>query len=136
LLDTEPLIKLFAKEKGWEAVQKVLSEVENGAIDAAISVITLTEIYYKYVHEKRNDLAKERIEALKYAPYLKKITIDEEIAIKAGEFKGKYSIPIAYSLISATAFLNNSTVLSSDLDFKKVLEIHVQTEEDFLSFIK
>jgi predicted nucleic acid-binding protein len=136
LLDTKPLIKLFAKEDGWEAVQALLLRIENEDIEAAISVVTLTEIYYKYLHEKRADLAKARLEELKYATYLKKINIDEKIAIKAGEFKGKYSIPIADCLISATAFYYNSTMLTDDDDFKKITEITVQSEREFLSSIK
>ena len=131
LIDTEPLIKLFSKEKGWEAVQKILLRIESGEIKAAISVITLTEINNKYLHEKREDLAKARIEALKYATYLKKISVDEKIAVKAGEFKGKYSIPIADSLISASAFYINAIVISNDADFKKITEIQVMDEADF-----
>ncbi len=131
LIDTEPLIKLFSKEKGWEAVQKILLRIESGEIEASISVITLTEINNKYLHEKREDLAKTRIEALKYATYIKKICVDEKIAVKAGEFKGKYRIPIADSLISASAFYINAIVISNDADFKKITEIQVIDEADF-----
>ena len=52
VLDTKPLIKLFAQEEGWDAVQKILSRVEAGDLEAALSVVTLTEIYYKYMKEK------------------------------------------------------------------------------------
>jgi predicted nucleic acid-binding protein len=136
LLDTKPLIKLFAKEEGWETIQKILLRIEDEEVEAAISVVTLTEIYYKYLHEKRADLAKARVEELKYATYLKKINIDEKIAIKAGDFKGKYSIPIADSFISATAFYNDAIVLTDDNDFKKITEINVQSEQEYLSSIK
>jgi predicted nucleic acid-binding protein len=136
LLDTKPLIKLFAKEQGWEAVQKILLMIENSEIEAAISVVTLTEIYYKYLHEKRADLAKARVEELNYATYLKKISIDERVAIKAGEIKGKYSIPIADSLISATAFYYDAVLLTDDLDFKKVADLKVQNEQEFISTMK
>jgi Predicted nucleic acid-binding protein, contains PIN domain len=130
------LIKLFAKEQGWEAVQGILQRIENGEIDAAISVITLAEIYYKYLHEKRPDLAQARVEALKYASYLKKIGVDEKIAVKAGDFKGKYSIPIGDSLIAAAAFYSDAIILTDDADFKKIREINVQSEQEFLSSIK
>jgi predicted nucleic acid-binding protein len=136
LLDTKPLMKLFAKEEGWETIQKILQRIEDGEIDAAISVITLTEIYYKYLHERRADLAKKRVEELKYATHLKKINIDEKIAIKAGDFKGKYSIPIADSLISATAFYHDAIMLTDDMNFKKIAEIKVQSEQEFLSTLK
>jgi predicted nucleic acid-binding protein len=129
-------MKLFAKEPGWELVQKILLRIENGEIEAGISVVTLTEVYYRYIHEKRIDLAKSRVEELKYTTYLKKFEIDEKIAIKAGEFKGNYSIPIADSLISSTAFYNDFTVLSNDSDFVKVKEIRVETEREFISSIE
>ncbi|MCW3983879.1 MAG: PIN domain-containing protein [Candidatus Bathyarchaeota archaeon] len=133
LLDTKPLIKLFAKEQGWEAVQNIILQIENGEIDAAISVVTLTEIYYKYLHEKRPDLAKARVEALKYATYIEKIGIDEKIAIKAGDFKGKYRIPISDSLIAATAYYSGAITVTDDDDFKQISEITVLSEKEFLS---
>ena len=136
LLDTKPLIKLFAKEEGWETIQKILFRIENGEIEAAISVVTLTEIYYKYLHEKRADLAKARVEELRYASSVKKIGIDEKVAIKAGEFKGKYAVPIADAFISATAYYNNSIILTDDSDFKKITEISAQSEQEFFSAIK
>jgi predicted nucleic acid-binding protein len=66
----KPSVKLFPQEEGWEAVQKILSRVEAGDLEAAISVVTLTEIYYKYMKEKRADLAEERTNQLMCALYL------------------------------------------------------------------
>lgn len=135
VLDTKLFIKLFAKEEGWETIQKILSKIEDGEIEAAISVVTLTEIYYKYLHEKRLDLASTRTEELRYAVYLKKLEIDEEAAIKAGEFKGKYSVPIADAYIAAAAYFEASTVISDDPDFKKIQEIKALTEKEFISHL-
>jgi predicted nucleic acid-binding protein len=131
LLDTKPLIKFFAKEDGWEIVQKILTRIEDGQIEAAISVVTLTEIYYKYIHEKKPELAQTRVTELKYAIYLKKIEINEEIAIQAGEFKGKYQVPIADAFIAASAHSIGATVISDDADFKKITDIKTQTEKEF-----
>lgn len=136
LLDTKPIIKLFAKEEGWEAVQNIFLQIENGSLDAAISVVTLTEIYYKYLHEKSPELAMERVEELRYATYLKKINIDEKIAIKAGDFKGKHSITVGDSLIAASAFYFRAIVITDDLDFKKITEVKVQSEAEFLSSVR
>jgi predicted nucleic acid-binding protein len=133
ILDTKPLIKLFAKEEGWETVQRILSSVEDGEIEAAISVVTLTEIYYKYLQEKRADLARIRIEELRYAVYVKKLNINEEAAVKAGEFKGKYNVPVADAFIAAAAYFEDSTVISDDADFKRIAEIKTLTEKEFLS---
>ena len=131
VLDTKPLVKLFAQEEGWNHVQKILQKTETEEIDAAISVVTLTEIYYKYIQEKRPDLAKTRTEELTYALYLKKLDINPHIAIKAGEFKGKYSISIADAFIAATAYFEEATVISDDPDYDKIPEIKTQTEKEF-----
>ncbi len=131
VLDTKPLIKLFAQEEGWDAVQRILSKIESDEIEAAINVITLTEIYYKYLQENRPDLAKERIQAIRYAIYLKKLEINEEIAVKAGEFKGKYGISIADALIAAAAHFEGAVIISDDPDYKKILEIKTFTEKEF-----
>jgi len=134
-LDTKPLIKLFAKEEGWETVQKILSEVEDEEIEATISVVTLTEIYYKYSQEKTPDLARTRTEQLRYAVYLKKLEIDEQVAVKAGEFKGKYNVSIADAFIAATAYFEASTIISDDADFKRIPEIKALTEKEFISHL-
>lgn len=133
VLDTKPLIKLFAKEEGWETVQKILTHVEDGEIEAAMSVVTLTEIYYKYLHEKRADVAKTRVEELRYAVYVRKLDVNEEAAVKAGEFKGKYSVPVADAFIAAAAYFDDSIVISDDVDFKRITEIKTLTEKEFLS---
>ena len=132
VLDTKPLIKLFAKEEGWETVQKILSKVEAEEIEASISVVTLTEIYYKYLQEKRPDLAKARTEELRYAIYLKKLEIDEEVAVKAGEFKGKYNVSVADAFIAAAAYFEGSIVISDDADFKRIAEIKALTEKELI----
>lgn len=132
ILDTKPLIKLFAQEEGWGAVQKILAKVEAGEVEAAISVVTLTEIYYKYLQEKRPDLAKTRTDNLRYAIYLKKLEIGEEVAVKAGEFKGKYSVSIADAFIAASAYFEGSTIISDDADFRKIPEVKALTEKEFI----
>ena len=131
LLDTKPLIKLFAQEEGWEEVKEILSRIEAGQLEAGISVVTLTEVYYKYLQEQRPDLAKTRTEQLKYALYLRKLQIDQDVAIKAGEFKGKYGISIADAFIAASAYSQDATVISDDPDLGKISEIKVLTETEF-----
>lgn len=136
ILDTKPIIKLFAQEEGWEKIQKVLAKIEDGDIEGAISVVTLTEIYYKYLREGGPDLAKTRIDILRYAIYLKKLMIGVEAAVKAGEFKGKYNIPIADALIAASAYLDDLIIISDDPDFKKVKEVKTLTEEELAAYIE
>jgi len=136
ILDTKPIIKLFAQEEGWEKIQKILAKIEDGEIEGAISVVTLTEIYYKYLREGRPGLAEARTDILRYAIYLKKLMIGLEAAVKAGEFKGKYNIPIADAFIAASAYLEDLTIISDDPDFKKIKEVKTLTEEELAAYIE
>lgn len=131
IIDTKPLVKLFAQEEGWRAVQAILSEVESEELKAGISVVTLTEVYYKYLQEGKPDLAETRIRQLRYAFYLRKIAVNEDVAVKAGDFKGKYKVPIADALIAASAYIEGATVISDDPHFKQVREIQTFTETEF-----
>lgn len=130
VLDTKPLIKLFAQEEGWEIIQKILSKIEAGELEAGISVVTLTEIYYKYLQERQPDLAVARTEQLRYAVYLKKLVIDEAGAVNAGEFKGRYNVSIADAFIAASAHSEGAIVISDDPDFKRIPEIEALTEAE------
>ena len=134
LLDTKPLIKLFAKEEGWDAVQKILTKIEAEEIEAAISVVTLTEICYKYLQEKRPELAKTRTNDLRYAMYLEKLEVGEEVAVMAGEFKGKYNVSIADAFIAASAYSKGAIIISDDPDFKRILEVKTLTEKEFILY--
>ena len=135
-MDAKPIIKLFAQEESWEKIWKVLAKIEDGGIEGAISVVTLTEIYYKYLREGGPDLAKARIDILRYAIYLKKLMIGVEAAVKAGEFKGKYNIPIADALIAASAYLEDLIIISDDPDFKKIKEVKTLTEGELAAYIE
>jgi predicted nucleic acid-binding protein len=83
--------------------------------------------------EKRADLAEARTNQFRYAVYLKKLLIDEEVAVKAGDFKGKYNIPIADAFIAATAYFEEATIISDDPDFEKIQEIKTLTEKQFVT---
>jgi predicted nucleic acid-binding protein len=98
-----------------------------------VSVVTLTEIYYKYLQEGKTDLAKTRTQELRYATYLRKLDVNEDVAVKAGEFKGKYKIPVADAFIAATAYFASSTIITDDPDFKLIREIKTMTENEFIS---
>lgn len=128
LLDTKPLLKLFAAEEGWEKVKDILSRIEADQLEAGISVVTLTEVHYKYLQEQRPDLATTRTGQLKHALYLEKMEIDQDVAVKAGEFKGRYRVSIADAFIAASAILEDAVIISDDPDFQKIPEVTVLTE--------
>jgi ribonuclease VapC len=117
LLDTKALIAFFNNEEGAETVEKILSDIDENKVEGFVSAITLTEIYYLYSRRSGESFAKKRIEQIKRSN-LKMVVIDDEIAIKAGEYKIK-AIPIADALIATSAYFIGAKVVTDDEHFEK-----------------
>ena len=62
-------------------------KIEAGEVDAVISVVTLAEIFYKYLHEKNTDLAETRTTDLRHAVYLKKLEIGRRLQLMLERLK-------------------------------------------------
>jgi len=116
LFDTKALIAFFNDEDGAEFVEKLLKEVDEGKAKGFISSITLTEIYYLYSRRAGKEVARERVEQIRLSN-LKVVAIDEEIALKAGEYKVR-AIPIADALIAASAHSVGAKVVTDDEHFE------------------
>lgn len=130
ILDTKALLKFFKGEKGGRQVQQILEMIEDTKLEGYVSAITLTEIYYFYFRKSKK-IADEKADQLKYSA-LKIVPIEDQVGIQAGNFKGKYAIPITDSLIGATAFLLNAKVISDDPHFEKIKEIETTDAKTFL----
>ena len=122
LFDAKALIAFFNNEDGAELVEKLLREVDEGRAEGFISSVALTEIYYIYARRVGADVARKRVEQIRLSN-LKIIAIDEEIALKAGEYKIK-KIPIADALIAACAHSVGAKVVTDDKHFEE-LEVGV-----------
>jgi len=122
LFDTKALIAFFNDENGAEFVEKLLKEVDEGKAEGFISSITLTEIYYLYLRRAGKEVARKRVEQIRLSN-LKVVAIDEEIALKAGEYKVR-AIPIADALIAASAQSVSAKVVTDDEHFEE-LDIEV-----------
>lgn len=120
LLDTKALLAFFNNEAGADTVEQILSAVDENRAEGFISAITLTELYYLYSRSRRKGerFAKERVAQLKHSN-LKVVAINDEIALKAGEYKVK-AIPIADALIAACAQFVGAHVVTDDEHFEKL----------------
>ena len=118
LFDTKALIAFFNDEEGAEFVERILAEIDENEAEGFICSITLTEIYYIYSRRVGEEYARKRVEQIR-SSNLKVIAIDDDIALKAGEYKVK-AIPIADALIAAAADSVNAKVVTDDEHFEKV----------------
>lgn len=91
------------------------AEPIQNATDMIVPSIVLYELWKKISREQGEDHALELVAQLKrYAV----IPLDENLAISAATISNKYRIPMADSIVYATAQKYNATVWTQDVDFK------------------
>lgn len=93
---------------------KDLIETEEKLILATISLIEIKKKLFKL--KISNKEINQKIEYIKKRSLL--ISLDETIADKASEFVVEKEIPIADSIVYASAILNNATLFTLDNDFR------------------
>ncbi len=82
-----------------------------------VSVVNIFEIYKKVLKERDENSAIQVIGLMQQA---KVIDISPSIAIEAAKYSHQYKIPMADSLIYATAKMNDAIVWTQDVDFKNL----------------
>lgn len=134
VLDTYPLVIFFKNETGAEDIQKILRKIEKGRIDAFISTLTISEIYYILARYMNTEFATT---VLKYIRInLKRTPVNDKIAEKGGQYKFQYvktkGMPLADAIIAATAFEEKAVLISGEEHFKKIHEIETKSPKEFL----
>lgn len=86
-----------------------------------ISTITIHEIYQLTLRNEGRETAKLRTNLLQKD--FKTINVDPKIAKTSAEIRHKYKIPMADSIIAATALTLKATCLTDDPHIKNIKEI-------------
>jgi len=131
-IDSEIFIIYFKEEEDAEKIKNLMQKVGDNEIEAVISSITISEVYYSLARYDHS-LAEEVLPVLK--SQLKVIPLDTGIAELTGQFKYKYSkardpLPIADAIIAATAKTEGVSLLAEDPHFDKIKEIDVLSIDD------
>jgi predicted nucleic acid-binding protein len=92
------------------------SAIEN-TDELIVSVINIYEIYKKVLLEKDENTAIQVVGLMQQA---KVIDVTPAISIQAAKFSYEFKIPMADSIIYATARVNDSIVWTQDIEFKNL----------------
>ena len=111
LVDSSGWLEYFTDDKNAEFFAPI---IENTA-EIIISVINLYEVYKKISSEKDEN---EAIQAVALMQQSKVIDVTNSISILAAKLSIKFKIPMADSIIYATARINDAIVWTQDSDFK------------------
>jgi len=111
LVDSSGWLEYFGDTTNASLFAPVIEKVD----ELVVSVINLYEVYKKILIEADERSALDAIGIMQQARI---IDIDSSIAIYAARFSFDHKLPMADSLIFATARLNDSILWTMDSDFK------------------
>lgn len=111
LVDSSGWLEYFADGKNAKHYAPIIQDLEN----LAVSTINIYEVYKKIVQQRDE---KDAIQAIAVMQQSNVIEVTEQIAVEAAKLSVAYSIPMADSIVIATAQSIDATIYTQDNDFK------------------
>ena len=122
IFDSHAILKFSQDEKGADEIEKLLVLSQQGKIESFINQINLGEIYYQTIRRLGLEPAKRYLESFYQLP-VKVVIPSTEIIFSSSEIKAKYAISYADCFVVATALMHEATIITGDMEFKKVENI-------------
>ncbi|NWF50431.1 MAG: type II toxin-antitoxin system VapC family toxin [Ignavibacteriaceae bacterium] len=111
LVDSSGWLEYFADGKNAKHFAPIIQDLEN----LVVSTINLYEIYKKIIQQRDENSAIQAIAIMQQANI---VEVTPQIAVEAAKISIENEIPMADSLIIATARSVNATIWTQDSDFK------------------
>ncbi len=111
LVDSSGWLEYFANDTNASFFAPAIEDTEN----LIVSTINLYEVFKKILQVKDENSA---VEAVAIMEGVKVIDVSVSIAVEAALISYERKLPMADSLIYATALQNNAIVWTQDIDFK------------------
>ena len=116
LVDSSGWLEFFADGKN----AKYFSDAIENTNELLVSTINIYEVFKRILQQRDENSAIQAV-ALLHQGFV--IDVDSEIALMAGKISIEYKIPLADSMIYATAQKNNAILLTQDVDFKGLSDV-------------
>lgn len=111
VVDSSAWLSYFAGDRNAPVFAPAIEDID----DLLVPGITLTEVF-KSVLRQRDDAA--ALAAVAHMRLGKVVALDAELAVDAGNYGVHYKLPLADSIIFATAQRSGATIWTQDADFK------------------
>ena len=119
LPDTSAILTMMDSEEGADLVEDILRTRE-----ILLPALVLFEVYYKSIQYHGVETAELRYATLRSIRATHVSELTEPVLLKGGEFKAKYKISLADSIIAAYAFVHNATLVHKDPEFEALTMIN------------
>jgi len=119
LPDTSAILTMMDSEEGADLVEDILRTRE-----ILLPALVLFEVYYKSIQYHGVETAELRYATLRSIRATHVSELTEPVLLKGGEFKAKYKISLADSIIAAYAFVHNATLVHKDPEFEALTMVN------------
>jgi len=116
VVDSSAWLSYFAGDKNAGVFAKPIEAIE----ELLVPSITLTEVFKCIMRQRGEDVA---LEAIAHMEQGKVVLPDSALAIDAGVCGLKHKLPLADSIIYATAKKFSAVVWTQDADFKELADV-------------
>lgn len=113
IVDSSAWLEYFANSKQAEHFAKTIEDAQN----LLVPTITLYEVFKKVLTEKNEHAALQIVAHMKTG---RVIDLNMNLALVAGNLSKKMKLPMADSIILATAQEHDATIWTQDADFKNI----------------
>ena len=117
VVDSSAWLSYFAGDKNAAAFAKPIEAID----DLLVPSITLTEVFKCIVRQRDEDAA---LEAIAHMEQGKVVLLDSALAIDAAVCGLKHKLPLADSIIYATAKKFDAVIWTQDTDFKALPDVN------------
>ena len=121
VVDSSGWLSYFANEKNSRFFAEPIGRLE----ELLVPSITLTEVSRIILRESDEETADRAVAHMLQG---KVVSLDESLAVDAAYFGVEYKLPLADSIIYATAHRHNATVWTQDADFKDLKNVKYYTK--------
>lgn len=116
VVDSSAWLSYFSGDKNADAFAKPIEAID----ELLVPSITLTEVFKCIMRQRDEDVA---LEAIAHMEQGKVVLLDSSLAINAAVYGLKHKLPLAGSIIYATAKKFSAMIWTQDADFKALPDV-------------
>ncbi len=111
VIDSSAWLSYFAGDANAKIFSRAIEDIEKLIVPS----ITITEVFKCILRQRGEDMA---LEAIAHMEQGRVVVLDEALAVDAAQYGVEYKLPLADSIIYATAKKFDALIWTQDIDFK------------------
>jgi predicted nucleic acid-binding protein len=116
VIDSSAWLSYFAGDANAKIFSRPIEDIEKLLVPS----ITITEVFKCVLRQRGEDMA---LQAIAHMEQGRVIALDGALAINAAQYGVEYKLPLADSIIYATAKKFDALIWTQDIDFKPLEDI-------------